>query len=480
MADLDVVVIGSGPNGLAAAIHLLQAGLRVRVVEGADEPGGGTRTAPLIRPGFLHDVCSAAHPFGALSPFFRSLNLAEHGLKWCVPEAAVAHPLDDRPAAMLWSSVERTAAELGGDGVAYRRLVTPFLERIGPLLGDALGPLRWPEHPLLYARFGWYAWRSAVGLARDLFNGMEAQALFAGCAAHGIQPLENPFTAALGLLFLVTGHAAPWPVAQGGSAAITRALVSVFRRLGGELVTSEWIGSLAQLPLAKAYVFDTSPRALVQIAGEALPASYRRRLLAFRYGPGVFKLDWALDGPIPWRDPRIGQASTVHLGGPLTQLAAAERLMFDGRHPERPFVLLCQQTRQDPTRAPPGRHTAYAYAHVPAASERDLTATLEAEVERHAPGFRDRILGRHAMRAIDFERYNPNYVGGAISGGVTDALQLFTRPVARLDPYATANPRLFLCSAATPPGAGVHGMCGYWAARSVLRRLGVQPPAPRG
>lgn len=471
MAHLDAVVIGSGPNGLAAAIHLLQAGLRVRVVEAAAEPGGGTRTAELTLPGFHHDVCSAAHPFGALSPFFRALPLQDHGLRWRTPEAAVAHPLDDRPAVLLWPSVQKTAAELGGDGPVYRRLVEPFLRRIDDLLGDALAPLRWPQHPVLLGRFGLLAWRSAVGLARDIFSGTEARALFTGCAAHGIQPLENPFTAALGLLFLVTGHAAPWPVAEGGSAAISRALVSHLRRLGGELILNAPVRDLTQLPPARAYLFDTSPRTVLEVCGEALPSNYRRRLARFRYGPGVFKLDWALSGPIPWRDPRIQAASTVHLGGDLNRIAAAERTMYDGGHPERPFILLCQQSLFDPTRAPAGRHTAYAYAHVPAHSDRDLTATMEAELERHAPGFRDLVLARHAMTAVDFERYNPNYIGGAISGGVTDALQLFTRPVARLDPYTTPNPKIFMCSAATPPGAGVHGMCGYWAARSVLRGL---------
>lgn len=471
MAHLDVVVIGSGPNGLAAAIHLLQAGLRVRVIEAAAEPGGGTRTAELTLPGFHHDVCSAAHPLGVLSPFFRTLRLENHGLRWVTPPAAVAHPLDDRPAVLLWPSVDKTAAELGEDGPAYRRLVEPFLRRFDELLGDALAPLRWPQHPFLLGRFGLLAWRSAVGLARDIFSGASARALFAGCAAHGIQPLENPLTAALGIIFLVSGHAAPWPVAQGGSAAITRALVSLLRGLGGELVLREPVRSLSQLPPARAYVFDTSPRTVVEVSGEALPSGYRRRLERFRYGPGVFKLDWALSGPIPWRDARIASASTVHLGGDLNRIAAAERTMYDGRHPERPFILLCQQSLFDPSRAPAGRQTAYAYAHAPAHSDQDLTTTVEAELERHAPGFRDLVLARHAMTAVDFERYNPNYVGGAISGGVTDALQLFTRPVARLDPYTTPNPQIFMCSAATPPGAGVHGMCGYWAARSVLRRL---------
>lgn len=471
MAHLDVVVIGSGPNGLAAAIHLLQAGLRVRVVEAASEPGGGTRTAELTLPGFRHDVCSAAHPLGVLSPFFRSLRLEDHGLRWVTPAAAVAHPLDDRPAVILWPSVQKTASELGSDGPAYRRMVEPFLRHIDELLNDALAPLRWPRHPFILGRFGLSAWRSAVGLARDTFNRTEARALFIGCAAHGIQPLENPLTAALGIIFLVTGHAAPWPVAEGGSSAIPRALVSLLRRLGGELVLNQPVRSLSQLPPARAYVFDTSPRAVVEICGQALPGAYRRRLERFRYGPGVFKLDWALSGPIPWRDSRISAASTVHLGGDLNRIAAAERTMYDGRHPDRPFILLCQQSLFDPTRAPTGRHTAYAYAHVPAHSDLDLTHTLEAEVERQAPGFRDLVLARHAITAVDFERYNPNYVGGAISGGVTDALQLFTRPVARLDPYTTPNPKIFMCSAATPPGAGVHGMCGFWAARSVLRRL---------
>lgn len=325
-------------------------------------------------------------------------------------------------------------------------------------------------------RFGMRAAFSANRLARILFREPRARALFAGCAGHSILPLTQPLTAALGLIFSVTGHVEDWPVAKGGSRAITRALALYFESLGGGIETGRRIERLGDLPSSRVVLFDTSPAQLSAIAGDALPARYRRRLGRYRYGPGVFKLDWALDGPIPWRDARCLEASTVHVGGTLEEICASEHDMAHGRHAERPFLILCQQSQFDPSRAPAGKHTGYAYCHVPAGSTVDQTEAVEAQVERFAPGFRDRILGRHAMNTADFERYNPNYVGGAITGGMADATQLFTRPVARLDPYSTPNPRLFLCSAATPPGGGVHGQCGYWAARSALKRLGL--PAP--
>jgi phytoene dehydrogenase-like protein len=467
----EAVVIGAGPNGLAAAIALARAGVSVLVVEAEDEPGGGTRSRELTLPGFVHDVCSAVHPTGILSPFFRTLPLAEHGLTWRFPRASVAHPLDAGPAVMLVRSLEDTCAGLGRDARAWRRLVAPFLADPHALLADAMAPLRLPSHPLLLARFGLRAAFSANRLARVLFREERARALLAGLAAHSILPLTQPLTAALGVLFAVTAHAVDWPVAEGGSRAIARALVSYLGSLGGRVDTGRRIERLAELDGARVVLFDTSPDQLARIAGDALPAGYRRRLGRYRYGPGVFKLDWALDGPIPWRDPACREASTVHVGGTLAEICASERDMYRGRHADRPFLIVCQQSELDPTRAPAGRHTGYAYCHVPHGSTLDRTDAIERQLERFAPGFRDRILARHAMSAADFEKYNPNYRGGAITGGVADALQLFNRPVTRLDPYATPNPRLFICSAATPPGGGVHGQCGYWAARSALRRM---------
>ena len=470
--ETDAVVVGSGPNGLAAAITLAQAGVPVRVVEAHHEPGGGMRTAALTLPGFLHDVCSAVHPMGILSPFFRTLPLAEHGLVWLRPRASVAHPLDDGPAVMLSRSLERTGAGLGRDARAWARLVAPLLDDPHGLLADVMAPLRIPAHPVAFLRFGLRAAFSANRLARLCFRDARARALFAGCAAHSVLPLTHPLSAAFGVIFAVTAHVEDWPVAQGGSQAITRALASYLRSLGGQIETGHRVESLDALGGARVVLFDTSPDQLARIAGDALPAGYRRRLARYRYGPGVFKLDWALDGSIPWRDPACRDASTVHVGGTLEEVCASENDMFHGRHSERPFLIVCQQSEVDATRAPAGQHTGYAYCHVPPGSTVDMTSAIERQIERFAPGFRDRILARHAMNTADLERYNPNYRGGAITGGVADALQLWNRPVTRLDPYTTPNPRLFLCSAATPPGGGVHGQCGYWAARSALRRLG--------
>ena len=467
----DAVVIGSGPNGLAAAIELARAGASVRVLEARDEIGGGIRTAPLTLPGFEHDVCSGCHPMGELSPYFRTLPLAEHGLRWIHPRASVAHPLDDEPAVLLRRSLQDTAYELDEDGRAYERLFTPFLRDPHGLLADLLAPLRIPRHPIRLARFGLPALLPATRAFRARFRGDRARALLAGCAAHSILPLERPLTAAMGMVLALTGHVVDWPVAAGGSHAIGRALSSYLEALGGRIETGRWVRSLADLPPARVVLFDTSPAQLADIGEPVLPARYVNRLRRYRYGPGVFKLDWALDGPIPWRDPRCLDASTVHLGGTLDEIAAGEAAVWRGEHPERPFVLVIQQSEFDASRAPAGKQTGYAYCHVPAGSTVDLTDVVERQIDRFAPGFRDRILARHAMRTADVEADNPNYVGGAITGGVTDLAQFFTRPVARLDPYSTPNPRLFICSSSTPPGGGVHGMCGYFAARSALRRL---------
>lgn len=472
---LDAVVVGAGPNGLAAAVELARAGASVQVIEARATIGGGMRTAELTLPGFLHDVCSGCHPTGILSPYFRTLPLERHGLRWMQSGVSVAHPLDGQPAVLLRRSLDETASELGADANAYRRLLGPSLRDPHGLLADLLAPLRIPRHPIRMARFGLPGLLPARTLYRMLFREERARALLAGCAAHSILPFERLLTGAVGMIFALTGHVEDWPVAERGSIAIGDALASYLRELGGTIETGRQVTALPDLPPARVVLFDTSPAQLATIAGAVLPDGYLKRIGRFRYGPGVFKLDWALDGPIPWRDPRCNQAATVHVGGTLDEIADAERAVWRGEHPERPFVMVVQQSELDPSRAPAGKHTGYAYVHVPSGSSLDLTDVIERQIERFAPGFRDRILARHVMHTRDLEADNPNYVGGAISGGVMDLAQFFTRPVARLDPYSTPNPRVFLCSASTPPGPGVHGMCGYFAARSAIARLGRLP-----
>ncbi len=473
----DAVVVGAGPNGLAAAVALARGGATVRVVEADDEIGGGTRSAALTLPGYLHDVCSGCHPTGILSPFFRSLPLEAHGLRWLAGPASAAHPLDGEPAVLLRRSLDETAGDLGVDRDAYRRFFAPFLRDPHALLADLLAPLRIPAHPLRLARFGLPGLLPATWLFRSRFRGERARALLAGCAAHAILPLERPLSAAVGMIFALTGHVADWPVAAGGSQAIAGALASYLRELGGRIETGVRVRSLDDIPASRVVLFDTDPAQLVRICGALLPPGYVRRLRRYRYGPGVFKLDWALDGPIPWRDPRCLEAATVHVGGTLDEIAAAEAAVWRGAQPARPFVMVVQQSQFDASRAPAGHHTGYAYTHVPAGSDLDVTAAIEGQMERFAPGFGARILARHKTTPADLERDNPNYVGGAITGGVADLFQFFSRPVARLDPYSTPHPRVFLCSASTPPGGGVHGMCGYFAAQSALRRLERLPHA---
>jgi phytoene dehydrogenase-like protein len=466
---LDAIVVGSGPNGLAAAVTLAQAGLAVRVYEGRDCPGGGARTAELTLPGFSHDVCSAIHPLGIGSPFFRTLPLGEHGLEWIHPPAALAHPFDDGTAALLDRSVELTSQTLGEDGLAYRRLMAPLVANWGRLADALLGPMRFPRHPLVMLRFGLRAMRSAYHLAEALFKGERARGFFAGLAAHAIMPLEKLLTSAFGLLLGMLGHVVGWPFPRGGAQQITNALVSYLRRLGVELVTNAAIASLGELPPARAVLLDITPLQLLNLAGTRLPGGYRQRLERYRYGPGAFKVDWALDGPIPWRAALCARAGTVHVGGTLAEIAASERAVWRGEHPENPFVLVAQQSLFDPTRAPPGKHVAWAYCHVPNGSTVDMTECLERQIERFAPGFRARVLARSVLPPAALERYNPNYIGGDINGGVQDLWQLYARPTLRLAPYATPVQGLYICSASTPPGGGVHGMCGYHAARTALR-----------
>lgn len=467
----DAVIVGAGPNGLAAGITLARAGKSVLVLEAKDTIGGGTRSANLTLPGFCHDVCSALHPLGVASPFFRNLPLAQYGLEWIFPPACLAHPLDDGTAVLVEGTVEKTAANLGLDEAAYRRLMRPLVADWQGLLGDLLGPLRLPRHPLLMARFGLAGLLPAVALARVAFRSERTRAVLAGMASHAMMPLTRPATAAFGLVLALVAHAIGWPMARGGSQRIADALGAHLRSLRGQIVTGHPVRSMTDLPDARAILFDTSPRQLVQIAGEQLPAGYRRALSHYRYGPGVFKADYALDGPIPWRATECLRAGTVHVGGTMEEIAAAEAAPWQGKHPEQPLVLVAQQSLFDPARAPEGKHTVWAYCHVPNGSTEDMTDRLEAQIERFAPGFRDRILARRTLTAASMEIYNPNYVGGDINAGVQDLRQLFTRPVARLNPYATPVQGLYLCSSSTPPGGGVHGLCGHYAARAALRHL---------
>ncbi len=467
----DAAVVGAGPNGLAAAVHLARSGSSVLVLEREETVGGGSRSAELTVPGFVHDVCSAVHPFAAASPFFRELPLGDHGLELIHPPAPLAHPLDGGTAVIVRRSVQETAAGLGDDGAAYARLMTPFVERFDDLAEQVMGPLRPPRHPVLMARFGLHAVRSARALAEGAFGGERARALFAGLAAHSLLALERPLTGALGMVLGTSAHAVGWPVARGGSQRIVDALASLLASLGGGVETGVDVRSMDDLPPARAYLFDVVPANLERIAGDRLPSSYRDRLRKFRHGPGIFKVDLALDGPVPWSAPECAEAGTVHLGGTLDEVAASEAAVADGEHPERPFVLLAQQSVADDSRAPAGKHAVWAYCHVPNGSTIDMTDRIEAQIERFAPGFRELVLGRHAMGPADLERYNPNYPGGDISGGASGGLQLFARPVVSVVPYSTPGKGIFLCSSSTPPGAGVHGMCGFHAAEAALRSL---------
>jgi phytoene dehydrogenase-like protein len=466
-----VVIVGAGPNGLAAAIELARAQLSVLVVEAKATPGGGARTEALTLPGFAHDVCSAVHPLGVASPLFRKLELARFGLAWLDSPAPLVHVLDHANAITLERSLEATADQLGKDRRAYLELIEPFLDGFDDLLPSLLGPLRFPRRPMLLARFGMAALRSMKGLARQRFRDKLAPALLAGIAAHAMLPLRAAATSAFALVLATAAHRFGWPIARGGSQAITKALIAFFTELGGQVQLNFEVRTMADLPPARAYVFDVTPKQLRAIAGDALPSRYRKRLGRFRYGPGVFKMDWALREPIPWRNPACARACTVHLSGDLDQIARCESAVHAGRTVPYPFTLVVQPTIVDPSRAPDGQHTAWAYCHVPQGSDVNASAMIEGQIERYAPGFREVILARSVRGPRDLERYNPNYVGGDINGGSSDIWQLFFRPVASLDPYATGAGNIFLCSSSTPPGGGVHGMCGYWAARSVLRRV---------
>jgi phytoene dehydrogenase-like protein len=465
----DAVVVGAGPNGLAAAIELARAGRSVLLCERNETIGGGARTAELTLPGYRHDVCSAIHPLAVGSPFLRALPLAEHGLELLEPDVQAAHPLDGGRAAVLHRSLDETAAGLGADADAYAALIGPFSEGWDDLAPVVLGAPRPPRRPLLAARFARAGVRGAAGLATSRFRSDAARALFAGMAAHSFRPLHRAPTAGFALVLLALGHAAGWPVARGGSQSIADAMASYLRSLGGEIRTGLEVRTLADLPAARALLFDVTPRQLDAICGDALPGRYARALRRYRYGAGAFKVDYALSEPVPWTAEAARRAGTVHLGGTLPELAASEATVAAGGHPERPFVLVGQQSLVDPSRAPAGRHTLWAYCHVPNGSRIDMTAAIERQVERFAPGFRDVVLERTVRGPADLEAENPNYVGGDINGGAADLRQVLARPALRITPYTTPNPRIFLCSSSTPPGGGVHGICGYFAARAALR-----------
>jgi phytoene dehydrogenase-like protein len=466
----DAVVVGSGPNGLAAAMALARARKSVLVLEASDTLGGGLRSAELTLPGFVHDLCAEVLPLTIGSPFLSTIPLADFGLQLLQPQIPLAHPLDDGRAAVLDRSVERTARGLNADGAAYTRLMRPIVENWRPLLEILLGPLRWPARPLPLARFGLAAILPATVLARISFRQAPAQALLGGLSAHSILPLERPASAAVGLVLAMLAHTVGWPIARGGSQRVADALLGYLGSLSGQTRSSTHVSSIADLPRHKATLFDLTPRQILEIEGTELPNRYRRQLARYRYGPGIFKVDWALETPIPWQAEECRAAGTVHLGGTLGEVAEAEAAVWRGEHPAQPFVILAQPTVVDPSRAPPERHIAWAYCHVPNGSTVDMASAIEAQVERFAPGFTRRILARGTRNACQMQAYNPNYVGGDINGGVQDLLQLWTRPVPRPDPYSTPNPRIFICSSATPPGGGVHGMCGFYAARSALRR----------
>ncbi|HWV25363.1 MAG TPA: NAD(P)/FAD-dependent oxidoreductase [Thermomicrobiales bacterium] len=466
----DAIVVGSGPNGLAAAITLAQAGHSVQVLEARNTIGGGCRSAELTLPGFVHDTCAAIHPMAVASPFFRDLPLHDYGLSWIQPPLALAHPFDDGTVAVLSLSMHETTDSLGGDGVAWSDAFTPLARDFDLLIDQLLGPLRLPRYPGALARFAPPALLSANRYARTRFSEDRARALFVGMAAHSMLDLSQPISAAFGLVLGMMGHTVGWPIPRGGSQRIADALAARLRSLGGTVQTNTPVTSLEVAEGARAVLFDITPRQFLDIAGDQVPATYRRTLGRYRYGPGVFKIDWALDGPVPWTAPECERAGTVHLGATFEEIAASEREVAHGGHPERPFVILAQQSLFDPTRAPAGKHTLWGYCHVPNGSTVDMTDRIETQIERFAPGFRDRILARATRDTLESETTNANIIGGDINGGMQDWRQLFTRPTPRLDPYSTPNRRLYFCSASTPPGGGVHGMAGYHGARSAMKK----------
>lgn len=468
--DFDAVVVGAGPNGLAAAIVLQQAGLRVLLLEGKDTIGGGMRSEALTLPGFVHDICSAVHPLAMASPFMHRLPLQDYGLEWLHPAVAAAHPFDNGSAAALYTSVAATAAQSDRDGAAYQKLIQPLADQWPQLLPALLSPFQW-GNMFTMSRFGMRALQSAYHLAAKHFTTPLFRGFFAGMAAHAMLPLTTRTTAAAALVLLLSGHAGGWPVPRGGSQQLANALAGYFTALGGVIETGVMVEKLQQLPSSRAVVLDVTPLQLLKIAGHSLSPLYRWQLNRYRYGMGVCKVDWAIEGEVPFKTVVCRRAGTVHIGNTIEEIHAAETQVWKGRHPDEPFVLLSQPGVCDSSRAPEGKQTVWGYCHVPAGSARDMSAVIEKQVERFAPGFRDRILAKHVFTAAEMEAYNPNYIGGDINGGVLDLGQLFTRPALRYSPYRTSAKGLYLCSSSTPPGGGVHGMCGYHAAQRVLKDL---------
>lgn len=469
--QFDAIVVGAGPNGLSAAIRLQQEGVQTLLIEAKDTIGGGTRTKELTIPGFKHDICSAIHPMALASPYLKTLPLEKFGLEWIYPEVMAAHPFDDGTAAALFQSLEKTAAQLKGDAGAYTNLIGPVLKDWDKLTADFLGPLKIPKHPLPLFKFGLNALLPAATLGNKKFKTKKAKGLWAGMAAHAIQPLSNLSTSAIGLVLMTAGHAGGWPFPKGGSQAIANSLAGYFESLGGKIMTGFEVKSLSELHKSKAVVFDLTPKQLLRIAGEKFSRLYKWQLGRFRYGMGVFKIDWALTGQIPFLAEEARLAGTVHLGGTLEEIAFSEKEIFRGKHPTNPYVLLAQQSLFDAERAPAGYHTAWAYCHVPHGSVADMTGVIENQVERYAPGFKKLILAKHTFNAKDMEDYNANYIGGDINGGIQDITQLFTRPAWRISPYKTSAKGIYICSSSTPPGGGVHGMCGFHAAEQVIKDL---------
>lgn len=471
MQKYDAVIVGSGPNGLAAAIYLQQKGLSTLLVEGKETVGGGLRTLELTLPGFKHDMCSAIHPMAAASPFFKSLPLYDHGLEFIDSPVLAAHPFEDGTAIGLFKSLEKTKENLGEDGERYVRLLEPFISRWNDLVPDFMGPLRIPENPVLMAKFGLKALQSASALGNKTFVSVKNKGFWAGMAAHSIQPLENLATSAIGLVLLAAGHTEGWPIPKGGSQSIANALLSYYHSIGGKFQAGKFVKSLNDIPPHKAVLFDLTPKQILEIAGGKFSGLYLKQLKSYRYGMGVCKVDWALSGQIPFQSEIAKNAGTVHLGGTFSEIANSEAIASKGGKTLSPFVLLAQQSLFDETRAPEGKHTAWAYCHVPHGSDVDYTAIIENQIEKYAPGFKDLILAKHTHTAKQMEQYNPNYIGGDINGGIIDLRQLYTRPALKYSPYRTSLKGMYICSSSTPPGGGVHGMCGYFAAKRAYKDI---------
>lgn len=473
--EYDAVIVGSGPNGLSAAVRLSQKGLKVLVLEASSTIGGGTRTEELTEPGFMHDVCAAVLPTTVSSPFLRSLPLEKYGLDFIYPEISYAHPLEKGKSVNMYHSFDKTLEELSNEAQAYKTMFGNFIENWKTLSVDVFGPLRFPSNPLLMAKFGFKGALSAKKLVHNYFNNPDLKAAFAGCAAHSILPLDKAFSASFGLVLGASAHATGWPIAKGGTHKVTKALAHLFQSLGGTIQTNYRVKTLADIPACKAILFDLTPHQIAEIAESELPLSYRKKLLNYEYGPGSFKMDWALSEPVPWNNPELRKAGTVHLGGTFEEIAKSEQLVWEGKHPQKPYMIVTQPSLFDESRAPKGKHTLWAYCHVPNGSTQNMTKEIEDQIERYAPGFKDTIISKHALNSKQLQAYNSNYVGGDINGGAQFFKQLFGRPVLKWNPYKIPGKPMYICSSSTPPGGGVHGMCGYHAAQSVLKNeFGIQ------